>query len=864
MKSKSAVDKKIKGKKKPLQLNEIKSLFKGEIAYRQQVKKPTNSLNILNWPIIEQLLTLIRNFWSFLSFLIIKLFDCLYQAFRTGKKWQKLVKQREKQKKKKVIKKSQYRSGSFHARHPRIILLLKIIFFPIINPICRYFLLLFFLIAIAGLLYVLKDLPSPRRLTSTENYSVSTQIFDRNGTLLYEIFGDENRIPVKIETLPPHILQATIAIEDKNFYRHFGFDLEGIIRAAKTNLEGGRLEGGSTITQQLVKNALLTPERSFKRKVKEAILAVFTELLYSKEEILEMYLNYISYGGTAVGIQSASQYYFDKNASDLTLAESAVLAGLPQAPSLYSPFGSNPQQAKNRQAEVLRRMAEDSYISYLEAENARALILKYALSQTDIQAPHFVFYVRDLLYQKYGVEKVEKGGLRVTTTLDLEMQRTAQASLSAEINSIENKYRVSNGASIIVKPNTGEILAMIGSRDYFDATHDGQVNVTLAERQPGSSIKPLMYSTNFQYKNLNPGTVLLDVPTCFNVPGQTPYCPKNYDGTFKGAISVRECLGNSLNIPAVRALKVLGVENFINQATKMGITTWKDPSNYGLSLTLGGGEVRMIDMAQAFSVLANLGVKVPLTPILEIKDYQGKLVEKVDIEQRLADLSYLNNYEDTEYKSDLQRVMDKAPAYLTCHIMQDNKARQRAFGSNNKLEIPGQIVSAKTGTTNDMKDNWTFGFTPEILVAVWVGNNDGTPMSRISSGITGAAPIFNDIMSYLLKDKEPVWQEKPNDVLSAMVCANGMPPEMSSNKCSARNTELFWTKSRPSASQYVEKEIWVKADTGLSPAPGESADNLVLQKKMIYQDPLTEGYCVDCVRQTNEEGQTVYEKQVVQ
>jgi len=399
------------------------------------------------------------------------------------------------------------------------------------DPIAKYIILAVITVFVAIFAYFIKDLPSPKNLTSQENFAVSTQIFDRNGKLLYEIYADENRIPIKIEDLPPYVGQASIAIEDKNFYKHFGFDIEGILRAVKNNITGDRLEGGSTITQQLVKNALLTPERSLNRKIKEATLSIMTEIIYSKQEILEMYLNYISYGGTAVGIESAAKKYFDKSAKDLTLAEAAMLAGLPQAPSLYSPFGSDPERAKARQAEVLRRMAEDGYITPLEAENAKSETLQFALKKTDIKAPHFVFYVKDLLYQEFGEEMVEKGGLRVTTSLDLDLQEAAQASLSAELESLA-RLKVSNGAAMVTKPNTGEILAMIGSKNYFDTEHDGQVNVTIAYRQPGSSIKPIVYGTAFQEKKLNPGTILLDIPTCFKQPNQIDYCPKNYTGDF--------------------------------------------------------------------------------------------------------------------------------------------------------------------------------------------------------------------------------------------------------------------------------------------------------------------------------------------
>ncbi|NCO12493.1 MAG: penicillin-binding protein [Candidatus Pacebacteria bacterium CG_4_10_14_3_um_filter_34_15] len=742
----------------------------------------------------------------------------------------------------------------------------------------KYIFLGIFLIILVSLgffIYLLRDLPSPRRLTNTDNYAVSTQIFDRNQKLLYEIFADENRTPIKLDSLPPYVYQASIAIEDKNFYKHFGFDLSGIVRAIRSNITGGRLEGGSTITQQLVKNALLTRERSIQRKIKEGVLAVFTEALYTKEEILEMYLNYISYGGTSVGIEAAANSYFDKNASQLTLAEAALLAGLPQAPSRYSPFGSDPVAAKNRQVEVLRRMQEDDYITKIEVQQAESEVLNFALSKININAPHFVFYVRDLLYEKYGVETVERGGLRVTTTLDLDLHNAAQASLSAEVKRLEN-YQVGNGAALIIKPDTGEILSMIGSKDYFNATDEGQVNVTLANRQPGSSIKPIMYATAFQEKALNPGTILVDSPTCFISPGQKPYCPKNYDGSFKGPVTIRSAIGNSLNIPAVKGLRTIGVETFITQANKMGITSWTDPSKYGLSLTLGGGEVKMINLAQAFSVLANEGVKTPITPFIKIEDFRGNVLMEENLEKRKEDLKTLTEFDGEESLGDLTRVMDKAPAYMTSHIMQDNNARVQAFGSNSELVIPDKIVSAKTGTTNDLKDNWTVGFTPEYLVITWVGNNDNTPMNRnVVSGVTGAAPIFNDIMSYILKDHNYEWQTKPEDVLMAGVCASGFPPGKSraynesgevtgvtnsSNSCPILSTELYWEVGLPSNSEKITKEVWIDPTTGLPPEFGQQIDGLVLETRTIYVDPVTKTYCADCNRPVSEDGKIIYEK----
>lgn len=741
-------------------------------------------------------------------------------------------------------------------------------------------------IFIAILIYLYKQLPSPNNLTANENFPVSTQIFDRNGTLLYEIYGNENRIPINIEDLPAYVLQATVAIEDKKFYSHHGLDLTGLLRASLKNFKSDSLQGGSTITQQLVKNALLTKEKTLQRKIKEAVLAVMTEILYSKKEILEMYLNYISYGGTAVGVEAAANKYFNKSAKDLSLAEASLLAGLPQAPTVYSPFGSNPEKGKNRQKEVLRRMVEDKYITTTEAENAENEVLNFAIKKDDIKAPHFVFYIKDLLYAQYGEKMVETGGLRVKTTLDLDLQETAQASLSSEVKKLAN-LKVGNGAALVTKPNSGEILAMIGSKDYFDNEADGQVNVTLSLRQPGSSIKPIMYATTFAQKTLNPGSMLLDIPTCFKVAGQRDYCPKNYTGGFMGPVTIRQSLGNSLNIPAVKALATVGIEAFINQAKLMGINTWTDPANYGLSLTLGGGEVKMIELAEAFGVLANQGVRIPLTGILEISNYKGEVLQKYEPDSSKTDLAYLTENDLIDTHGVATRVMERAPAYLTSHILQDNNARQNAFGTNSELVIKGKVVSAKTGTTNDLKDNWTVGYTPEYLTIVWVGNNNSKSMSYLASGITGAAPIWHDIMEYILKDKETIWPDKPADVKIGNVCLTGMPSEagfgtllISSGddensvnvtntdtdpiaSCESKGQELYWENSKPSYSGTFRKEYWIRAETGLPPKEGEEATDLNLEEHSFYYDPLTKLYCADCTRPIDEEGKIIYEQQII-
>jgi penicillin-binding protein 1C len=591
------------------------------------------------------------------------------------------------------------------------------------------------------------DLPSPKKLT-TQDIPVSTQIFDRHGTLLYEIYQDIHRTPLTLDQIPDQVKHATIAIEDQSFYTHFGFSVQGIARAVKNTLFKDKLQGGSTITQQLVKTSLLTPERTLKRKIREAVLTIGTEILYTKDEILEMYLNNIPYGGTAYGIEAASNRYFGKSAQDLSVAEAALLAGLPQAPSRYSPF-SNPDSAKARQQEVLRRMTEDGYLDQASATHAFETPLIYNTPSTDIKAPHFVFYVKQLLEEKYGLTTVEQGGLRVTTTLDLSLQEYAQASVSAEIADLE-KYQVSNGAALITNPGTGEILAMVGSRNYFDTQNDGQVNVTLRLRQPGSSIKPINYVTALQTKRLTASSVILDYPTCFKVGVLAPYCPKNYTGGFHGSVSFRQALANSYNIPAVKVLAINSLESMIATASAMGISTFTQPERYGLSLTLGGGEVTMLDMSTAFGTLANSGVKVSPVAILNVTDYQGNVLEEYDPQTTLESLALFLDPDNPDSNTlnytnhQLTRVLNREPAFIINHILADNNARAAAFGTNSKLRIPDKTVSVKTGTTNDLRDNWTVGYTSDRVVVVWVGNNDNTPMNRnVVSGVTGAAPIFN-------------------------------------------------------------------------------------------------------------------------
>lgn len=718
-----------------------------------------------------------------------------------------------------------------------------------------------FFLGVLVLLFIsfLRELPSPTRLNSPDNFAVSTQILDRNNQLLYEIFSDENRTPINLDDLPAYVAQASIAIEDKHFYNHIGLDITGIARALKNNLTNDSVQGGSTITQQLVKNALLTRERTIQRKIKEAFLTIATEVLYTKDEILEMYLNYIPYGGTAWGIEAAAKTYFGKSARDLSIAEAALLAGLPQAPSRYSPFQSDPTGSKNRQREVLIKMFEQGFITQEQLDLAQNEELSYALTQNNIQAPHFVFYVKDQLVQKYGEEKVERGGLRVKTTLDLNLHNVVQASVSAEVKKL-SRANVGNGAALLTKPNTGEILAMVGSKDYFDASAEGQVNVTIKERQPGSSIKPINLAIAFEQRKQTPGSMLLDIPTCFEQPGSKPYCPKNYDNRFRGPVQQRYALGNSYNIPAVKTAYLNGVESLIAYGNKMGITTWKDPQQYGISLGLGAGEVKMVELAEAYGTLANQGVRVPLLSILEVKDYSGNVLESNSVVRRKVDLDEMNNDESIDNQNELSRVLRRAPAFLVTHILMDNSARTAAFGTNSELVIKDKLVSVKTGTTNNLRDNWTAGYTSDFLTIVWVGNNDNSPMNRnLVSGVTGAAPIWNDIMSFVLKDVSTTWPQQPGDVVTERICStSGLLAAGSS--CTAR-TEYFWEGTQPTKTESnMVKDVWIDPATGQPPPPGQSWEglNLQLQQKFVLSDPFTQGYCADCADAVDEEGNKIY------
>lgn len=606
--------------------------------------------------------------------------------------------------------------------------------------------------------YILRGLPSPELLRNNPP-ALSTKILDRNGNLLYQIYKDENRSLISLSSLPNHVLLATLAAEDKNFYSHPGIDLSGIARAFLNNIScaldwnpcTSSLQGGSTITQQLIKNTLLSTERTVTRKLKEVVLALKAEQIYSKDEILEMYLNQVSYGGTAYGIEEASKQYFGKSITETSLAESAFLSGLPISPTTLSPFGTTPYLAKIRQNQVLERMVAFNMISENDKIEASNQPLNLIANRNQILAPHFVMYVRSLLSTQFGESKISNGGLTVTTTLDLSLQNILQQEITKELAKLKN-LNVTNGAGIITNPQTGEILAMVGSRDFFDTSVGGQVNVVLAPRQPGSSIKPLTYALAFM-RGMSPSNTIEDTPICFRQTGSADYCPKNYDGNFHGTVTLKTALASSYNIPAIKLLNSLGVKNLIEFAQSMGITTWQDPSRFGLALTLGGGEVTMLDLAQAYGVFANSGHKVMLNPIISISDPNNNPL--------LPNAPPLST-----------QVIPESVAFQINQTLSDNLARSPAFGYNSVLNIPGKTVAVKTGTTNNLRDNWTIGYTPNYLVATWVGNNDNSPMNQVVSGITGASPIWSRTMQTLLKESPDVKFTKPDTIVRARASCN--------------------------------------------------------------------------------------------
>lgn len=635
-----------------------------------------------------------------------------------------------------------------------------------------------------------KDLPSPNKLTARDS-SLATKIYDRNGKLLYDIFGDKNRALVKWNELPPYVKQATISIEDKNFYKHSGFSAFGIARSLVNIFIFRDIQGGSTITQQVVKNTLLSSERTLTRKIKEFILAIQVERKYTKDEILQIYLNEVPYGGTAWGIESAAQTYFAKEAKNLTLAEAVILAGLPQRPSFYSPYGTDPKAYVERANDVARRMREDGNITREQEEQLKKEIseVKFTGNDKGIFAPHFVFYVRDILNEKYGEKFVEQGGLKVTTSLELELQNKVQTIVADEIAKLKD-LKVGNGSAVVMDVKTGDILSMVGSFDYFAKDYDGQVNVSTRLRQPGSALKPFTYATAFK-AGYTSAYVLMDVPTEFpGGIGQPPYKPVNYDGKYRGPQQVRFALGNSLNIPAVKMLALVGVKNMLRTAYDAGLKslepTDENLKRFGLAITLGGGEIRLLDLTSGYSTLASGGVYREPVAILKVEDRSGKVLEEVKPNAG-------------------KKVMGEDVTFLISHILSDNNARSDAFGASSALVIGGKTVAVKTGTTDDKRDNWAVGYTPSYSVGVWVGNNDNSAMNpKIASGVTGATPIWNAVMRTVLDGKSNEGFAKPDNVTAIEIDAlgGGLPC-----RDFPKRSEYFIRGTEPTRDCLVEKTL---------------------------------------------------------
>ena len=596
-----------------------------------------------------------------------------------------------------------------------------------------------FFIAGLGILWIALT-PTPGLDSfDTRKVTQSTKILDRTGkTVLYDLNRDIRRNQVPFEEISPLIKQATLSIEDANFYSHGGISFVAIIRSLVTDIRVGSFaQGGSTLTQQVVKNSLLTGQKSITRKVHEWILAYKLEGRYSKDQILGFYLNDTPYGGTLYGVEAASRAFFGKSSREVDLAEAAYIAALPQAPTYYSPYGNNRQALDSRKNIVLSRMKELGYIDDKQFQHAKAEVVTFSPQQNgSIIAPHFVFYIEQALEQKYGPDAVNQG-LNVVTTLDTDLQHSAESIVSDYAHKNEQKFNASNAALVAIDPKTGQILAMVGSRDYFDTAIQGSYNVALALRQPGSSFKPFVYATALA-KGYTPQTEIFDLPTQFStacgvtdVSNDTPpcYAPGNYDDKFRGPMTFTTALAQSINIPAVKTLYLAGIQNVITLATDLGITTLGDPKQYGLSFALGAAEVRLLDLTSANGVFAHDGILNPPTGILSVTDNTGKVLE--------------------EYKDQPKQVLNTEVARQMASMLSNNEARYPEYQSDNPLHFSGYDVAAKTGTTNDFHDVWTVGFSPNIVVGTWAGNNDNRPMVKEIAGYV-VAPMWHAFMEVAL------------------------------------------------------------------------------------------------------------------
>lgn len=697
-----------------------------------------------------------------------------------------------------------------------------------------------FLALVLVLFYFLKDLPDPQSLVSMREVAESTKIYDRTGAvLLYDIYGEERRTVIPFSKMNDWVKKATIAAEDADFYKHRGFDVRGIGRAVIRNIfnfNNQSLQGGSTITQQLVKNSFLTAEKTFSRKIREFLLALAIENKYSKDEILELYLNQIPYGNNAYGIEAAANVYFNKRASELSLAQAAYLAALPQAPSYYSPYGNRREELESRKSYILERMKKLGFIGDEDFQKAQNEEIDFMTSHSKILAPHFVMFVREELNKKYGEKYIETAGLKIITTLDFKLQGLAEEIVKKGALENENKYNAKNAALVAQDPKTGQILAMVGSRDYWEeeskpkgcapgksCQFEPYTNVALRERQPGSAFKPFAYATAFK-KGFAPDTVLFDLKTEFH-PGCDPdgkpktigvrpedcYRPSNYDDKFRGPVTMRQALAQSLNVPSVKTLYLAGIDETINFSQEMGITTLRERNRYGLSLVLGGGEVKLVDMVDAYSVFANDGIKNPPAFILKIEDSKGNVLE--------------------EYSQKASRVLDAEIARLISDILSDDNARSPVFQRNSPLFFNDREVAAKTGTTQYYRDAWVIGYTPTLSVGVWVGNNDNTSMDKGGAGIMAAGPIWHQFLTEALAGVDSGTFKKPQPVLASKSIHSGRYVYENKIEINKLTGEIAGPETpKEQIGEMVFPEIhsilyWLSKDDPSGPQPENPADD---------------------------------------
>ena len=628
-------------------------------------------------------------------------------------------------------------------RIKRIKIILKLFVFAFVFFV-SFCLLLFF--------YYAKDLPRPEKFMEKQ-FIESTKIYDRTGeVLLYNIYGEEKRTIIAMESVPEQLIQAIITAEDRSFYKHHGIDYRGVMRAILVNLKLKKpAQGGSTITQQLIRSSFLTLNKTAERKIREIILTIELERKYTKDQIMEWYLNQVPFGSNAYGVEAASQTYFKKSVQDLSLEESAILASLVCGPSRLSPYGQNKDRLLGRKDYVLEGMAKQGYISKEEAEEAKKREISFAPKLVEIKAPHFTLYVKSQLEREYereyGSNFLKENGLKVYTSLDWELQQLAEKAVE-ERAKINKNYRAHNAALVALNPKNGEVLAMVGSKDYFaesypegctsgkDCLFEPKVNIPIygIGRQPGSAFKPFVYVTAFQ-NGYDDETTVIDEETNFGIWGDKEYIPQNYDGKFRGEVSLRNALAQSINVPSVKVLVNFcgstvqeSIENSVQTAQRLGLTTLRSP--YGPAIVLGGWEVRLLEMTSAYGIFATEGLKVPPVTILRIEDADGKIIKEI--------------------KKTSQRVLGIQETRLLNDILSDNEARAPLFGFNSSLYIKDYDTAAKTGTTQEYKDAWTIGYSPSLVCGVWAGNNDNSPTNK-KPGVTLSAPIWKAFMSEALQ-----------------------------------------------------------------------------------------------------------------